>query len=58
VDGEKEMGTGVNKKASKRMAAELLLKKLKEKSQTTQVAHAIEKPGNWPQYRDTNPSKC
>jgi hypothetical protein len=38
VDGEKETGSGARKKDSKRRAAELLLKKLKEKSQLCQVA--------------------
>ena len=38
VDGEKETGSGPRKKDSKRRAAELLLKKLKEKRQPCQVA--------------------
>ncbi len=38
VDGEKEMGSGARKRDSKKRAAELLLRKLKEKSQPCQVA--------------------
>jgi hypothetical protein len=38
VDGEKETGSGARKKDSKRRAAELLLRKLKAKSQPCQVA--------------------
>jgi hypothetical protein len=41
VDGEKETGSGARKKDSKRRAAELLLKKLKEKRQPCQVADVV-----------------
>jgi hypothetical protein len=41
VDGEKETGSGPRKKDSKRRAAELLLRKLKEKSQPCQVADVV-----------------
>jgi len=37
VDGEKETGSGARKRDSKRRAAELLLRKLTEKSQPCQV---------------------
>jgi hypothetical protein len=38
VDGEKETGSGPRKKDAKKRAAELLLKKLKEKRHPCQVA--------------------